>query len=96
MAVDPELLSILVCPECKAPVTLVPTNYPDINEPAMEAMGKVRMVIYGNQTVRAAVKAVEEVLHEIRHSRGARSIEDRIASVNRVFALQGEKMPEKL
>ncbi len=23
MAVDPELLSILVCPECKTPVTLV-------------------------------------------------------------------------
>jgi phosphoenolpyruvate phosphomutase len=79
-----------------APVTLVPTNYPDLNEPAMEAMGKIRMVIYGNQTVRAAVKAVEEVLHEIRQSRGARTIEDRIASVNRVFALQGEKMQERV
>ncbi|MEO7144267.1 MAG: isocitrate lyase/phosphoenolpyruvate mutase family protein [Bryobacteraceae bacterium] len=80
----------------KAPVVLVPTNYPDLNEPAMETMGKVKMVIYGNQTVRAAVKAVEEVLLEIRRSRGARSIEGRIASVNRVFALQGEKIPEKV
>lgn len=78
-----------------APVALVPTNYPDLNEPAMEAMGKVKIVIYGNQTVRAAVKAVGEVLQEIRRSRGARSIEDRVASVNQLFALQGEKMPEK-
>jgi phosphoenolpyruvate phosphomutase len=79
----------------KVPLTLVPTNYPDLNEPAMEALGKVKMVIYGNQTVRAAVKAVEDVLHEIRQSRGTRTIEDRVASVNRVFALQGEKMPDK-
>ena len=76
----------------KAPIVLVPTNYPDLDEPAMEALGKVKIVIYGNQTVRAAVKATEDVLAEIRRTRGARSIEDRIASVNRVFALQGEKV----
>lgn len=79
----------------KAPVTLVPTNYPDLDEPAMEALGKVKMVIYGNQTVRAAVKAVEDLLGEIRASRGARTVEGRIASVNHVFALQGEKMAVK-
>ena len=61
----------------------------------MEALGKIKMVIYGNQTVRAAVKAVEDVLQEIRRSRGARTIEDRIASVNHVFSLQGEKMAVK-
>lgn len=79
----------------KAPVTLVPTNYPDLDEPAMEALGKIKMVIYGNQTVRAAVKAVEEVLGDLRKNRGARTVDNRIATVNRVFALQGEKMPEK-
>jgi phosphoenolpyruvate phosphomutase len=79
----------------KAGVTLVPTNYPDLDEPAMEALGKVKMVIYGNQTVRAAVKAVEDILQEIRISRGARGIESRIASVDHIFALQGEKMAVK-
>ncbi|MGH9665102.1 MAG: isocitrate lyase/phosphoenolpyruvate mutase family protein, partial [Bryobacteraceae bacterium] len=79
----------------KAPVTLVPTNYPDLDEPAMEALGKIKMVIYGNQTVRAAVQAVEDVLREIRHSRGARTVDGRIASVNHVFSLQGEKMAAK-
>jgi len=79
----------------KAPVVLVPTNYPDLDEPAMEALGKIRMVIYGNQTVRAAVRAVADVLQEIRRSRGTRSIEGRIASVNQVFSLQGEKLAEK-
>jgi phosphoenolpyruvate phosphomutase len=80
----------------KAPVTLVPTNYPELDEPAMEAMGKVKMVIYGNHTVRAAVKAVEEILDDIRRTRSARFGEDRIVPVNRIFALQGEKSPDKL
>lgn len=75
----------------KAPVVLVPTNYPELTEPRMEAMGKVRMVIYGNQTVRAATKAVEDLLREIRAARGAHTVEDRMVSVNRLFALQGEK-----
>lgn len=79
----------------KAPVTLVPTNYPDLDETAMEALGKIKMVIYGNQTVRAAVKAVEDVLREIRQSRGARGLDNRISSVNHVFSLQGEKMAVK-
>ncbi len=74
-----------------APVVLVPTNYPSLTEPAMEALGKIKMVIYGNQTVRAAVSAVEDVLQQIRVARGAHTIEGRIAPVNRLFALQGEK-----
>ena len=79
----------------KAPITLVPTNYPDLDEPAMEALGKVKMVIYGNQTVRAATKAVQDVLAEIRRTRGAKTIEDKISTVKHVFSLQGEKMAEK-
>jgi hypothetical protein len=35
---------------------------------------------------------VQETLAEIRRSRGARTIEDRIATVKHVFALQGEKV----
>ncbi len=80
----------------KAPVALVPTNYPELDEPAMEAMGKVKMVIYGNQTVRAAVKAVEGLLEDIRRTRGARFSDDRIVPVNRIFTLQGEKPQDKL
>jgi phosphoenolpyruvate phosphomutase len=79
----------------KVPITLVPTNYPELDEPAMEALGKIKMVIYGNQTVRAAVKAVEDVLREIRRSRGARTSDSTIASVNHVFSLQGEKIAVK-
>ena len=73
-----------------APIVLVPTKYPELTEPRMEALGKVKMVIYGNHTVRAAVKAVESVLRQIRAERGAHGVEDRIATVNEVFALQGE------
>ena len=76
----------------KAGITLVPTNYPELDEPAMEALGKIKMCIYGNQTVRAAVKAVEDLLAEIRTTRGARTVESKIASVKHVFSLQGEKV----
>jgi phosphonopyruvate hydrolase len=76
----------------KAGITLVPTNYPELDEPAMEALGKVRMCIYGNQTVRAAVKAVEDTLAEIRSTRGARTVDSKISSVKHVFSLQGEKV----
>jgi phosphoenolpyruvate phosphomutase len=75
----------------KAPIVLVPTNYPELTEPRMEEIGKIKMVIYGNQTVRAAVKAVEDVLRQIRAARGAHTVEDQMVSVGRLFALQGEK-----
>jgi len=45
--------------------------------------------------VRAATKAVQDVLAEIRCTRGAKTIEDKISTVKHVFSLQGEKMAEK-
>jgi phosphonopyruvate hydrolase len=48
------------------PLVLVPTSYPDLTEDKIEALGKVKVIIYANQVLRAAVKASQEVLAEIK------------------------------
>ena len=73
----------------RVPLVLVPTNYPTLTEEAIRTLGdKVKLVIYANQPVRAAVKAVEDLLAEIRRARGIHTIDDRMVPVSRVFELQ--------
>jgi len=72
----------------RARFVLVPTNYPELTEPAIEELGKVAMVIYGNHPVRAAVKAVREVLSKMRAAHGVHTVGDRLASVAEIFSLQ--------
>lgn len=69
---------------------LVPTNYPDLIEPEIERLGKIAMVIYGNHCVRAAVKAVRNVLSEMRAAHGAHTVGDRLATLDEMFSLQGD------
>ncbi len=70
-----------------APLVLVPTIYPSLTEKRIRALGKVRMVIYANQPMRAAVKAQEELLSEIRRAGGIHTIDDRMVPLGRIFEL---------
>jgi hypothetical protein len=72
----------------KARFVLVPTNYPDLIESAIEELGKVGMVIYGNHSMRAAIKAVRDVLSEMRAAHGIHTVGDRLATLEEVFSLQ--------
>jgi len=54
----------------------------------IEQFGKVAMVIYGNHPVRAAVKAVRDVLSEIRAAHGVHTVGDRLATLEEMFLLQ--------
>ncbi len=72
----------------KARFVLVPTNYPELVEPVIEELDKVAMVIYGNHSVRAAVKAVRDVLSEMRATHGVHTVGDRLATLEEVFSLQ--------
>jgi 2-methylisocitrate lyase-like PEP mutase family enzyme len=74
----------------KARFVLVPTNYPDLTEPAIDQLGKVAMVIYGNHVVRASVKAVRGVLAEMRAAGGAHTVGDRLTSLQEMFSIQGD------
>ena len=79
----------------KARFVLVPTNYADLIEPAIEELGKVAMVIYGNQSVRAAVKAVRDVLSEMRAAHGVHTVGDRLATLEEMFTLQNDSAKPK-
>lgn len=72
----------------KARFALVPTNYPDLIEPVIEELGKVAMVIYANHSVRAAVKAVRDVLSEMRAVHGIHTVGDRLPTLEEMFTLQ--------
>ncbi|MBI3857303.1 MAG: isocitrate lyase/phosphoenolpyruvate mutase family protein [Planctomycetes bacterium] len=73
------------------PLVLVPTLYPALTEKRIRALGKVRVVIYANQALRAAVRAQEELLAEIRRSGGIHTIESFMVPLNRIFEIQGAK-----
>ncbi|RPI19918.1 MAG: phosphoenolpyruvate phosphomutase [Acidobacteria bacterium] len=91
-----EIVEFVKAWDCKTPLVLVPTTYPDLTEEKILSLGKVRMVIYANQVFRAAVKAEEEILMEIKKARGTHTVADRMAPVKHLFELQGvPKMKEQ-
>jgi phosphonopyruvate hydrolase len=73
----------------RAPITLVPTMYPDLTEEKIRELGKVKIVIYANHTFRAAVKAAEEILQEIKRAKGIHTINNMMVPVAHLFELQG-------
>jgi len=71
------------------PLVLVPTNYPSLTAAAIEALGKVKLVFYANQLLRAAVKAQEALLEEIKRAGGIHTVDGMMVPVNHIFELQG-------
>ncbi len=72
----------------KAPLVICPTSYPSITEEQMKELG-IKMVIYANHGIRAAIKGMSEVYSEIYNSHGIKTVDSRIASMKEVFELQG-------
>src|ERR1700730_14535312 len=52
------------------PLVIVPTAYPDLTEEKVRALGKIRIVIYDNHAIRAAVGAMRQVFAQIRRDGG--------------------------
>jgi phosphoenolpyruvate phosphomutase len=73
----------------KAPVVLVPTAYPSLTTARIQALGKVKMVIYGNHAIRAAVTAMKDVFARILADGGIHNVDKAIVSVEEIFRLQG-------
>jgi phosphoenolpyruvate phosphomutase len=71
-----------------APLVLVPTAYPDLDAERIKALGNVKMVIYGNHAIRAAVTAMKDVFKRIRADGGIRGVNKDIVSVEEIFRLQ--------
>jgi phosphonopyruvate hydrolase len=71
-----------------APLVIIPTNYPSLTEKEVKKLQKVRVVIYANQILRAAVKAQEHLLAQIRQSGGIHTIDESMVPVRHIFELQ--------
>lgn len=72
-----------------APLVIVPTAYPQLTEEKIAALKKIRMVIYGNHGIRAAVTAMAETFSRIRADGGIHNVDKTIVPVTRIFELQG-------
>jgi phosphoenolpyruvate phosphomutase len=72
----------------KIPLTIVPTAYPDLTEAKVRALGKIKIVIYANHAIRAAVGAMRDVFAQIRRDGGIHQVDKQIASVEDIFGLQ--------
>lgn len=72
------------------PLVAVPTLFPTFSSDELRAKG-FNMVIFANQPMRAAVRAIEETLDTLAATRRLASVEERIASVEHVFELVGTR-----
>ncbi len=91
-----EILEFISRWDGRAPLVLVPTNYPSLTEADLLRVGKVKMVIYANQMLRAAICAQEALLAEIKRARGIHTVDSTIVPVSKVFELQDvAKMKEQ-
>ena len=74
--------------EPAVPIVVVPTAYPQITAAELEALG-VKMVIYANQSIRAAVRAMNDTLRRIADDGTTVNVETAIAPMSLLFDLQG-------
>jgi phosphoenolpyruvate phosphomutase len=72
----------------RAPLIIVPTTYYSTPTEVFRNTG-VSLVIWANHMIRAAVAAMEKTGKEIIESESVANIEDNIATVKHIFALQG-------
>lgn len=71
------------------PLVVVPNAYPELDADRIEALGSIRMVIYGNYGIRAAVTAMQDAFRCIVADRGVQNIHKDIVPVEEIFRLQG-------
>jgi phosphoenolpyruvate phosphomutase len=71
----------------RSPLVIVPTKYYSTSTDVFRAAG-IRIVIWANHTLRAAVSAMQELTREIHATQTLVNVEDRIAPVNEIFRLQ--------
>jgi phosphonopyruvate hydrolase len=73
----------------KVPIVIVPTAYPEMNAARIKALGKIRIVIYGNHAIRASVTAMKQIFARIRADGGIQNVDREIVTVDEIFRLQG-------
>lgn len=82
-----QVLDFLAAWQGRLPVVVVPTTYPDWHIDDATAAG-VSVVIYANQGLRATVSSLRDTFRSIYRNGETTALEDTIASVGDIFALQ--------
>ena len=72
----------------RCPLVIVPTKYYSTPTDVFRQAG-ISMVIWANHMIRAAVAAMERIGQDIQQNESVADVEDRIASVDHLFELQG-------
>jgi phosphonopyruvate hydrolase len=80
----------------QVPLVLVPTAYPQLSFGEIADLGKVGLVICANHAIRAAVAAMRAAFSRILAERGIAGVEQSIATVAEIFALQGDDRMREL
>jgi phosphoenolpyruvate phosphomutase len=83
-----ELAAFAAAWDRAVPLVAVPTTYPTVSTDELAAAG-FRMAIFANHALRAAIVAMRDALRSIRSTGRASSVEDRVASLEEVYALVG-------
>lgn len=74
--------------EKSVPIVVVPTTFPSMGVAEAEAIG-IKTVIYANQGIRAATRALAEVWQTIVRDGNSLAVEGRITPMSTLFELQG-------
>ncbi len=72
----------------RVPIAIVPTAYPEMTAERIRALGKIKMVIYGNHAIRAAVTAMKDVFAAILKDGGIQNVDRKMVTVEEIFRLQ--------
>ena len=75
----------------QAPLVVVPTKYYDVTAEELQEK-RISMVIYANHGIRASIRAMSEVFSSVYNSGNTAAVEEKIATLDEVFELQG--MPQ--
>jgi phosphonopyruvate hydrolase len=86
-----EILSFCQSWSGSVPLVIIPTSYPQLSFSETAALGKVGLIICGNHAIRSAVAAMRHTFRQILLDGGIAGVEEKIAPVTDIFALQGDK-----
>ncbi|KAF2736296.1 phosphoenolpyruvate mutase [Polyplosphaeria fusca] len=70
-------------------LVIVPNAYPELDATRIKELGSVRVVIYGNYGIRAAVKGMKDAFKRIIENGGVQHVHKDIVPVDEIFRLQG-------
>ena len=84
-----EIIAFIERWEDPTPLVLVPTTYPSMGEAVIARYETVKVVIYANHVIRAAIKSIKNILAAIGEKKGIHKVDDKLVPVDELFGLQG-------